>query len=177
MLGSVIASVGGFTNFPLWFDIPLPPGGNFLVALYPISFGYAIIRFRFLGIRVILTQLFVFVLGFILLVQTFLAPALSGKIIGFSIFLLFSFFGYLLIRSVIKEIKRREEVEALSKRLAKALRDIQAKNIHLQKLLKMRSEFLDIASHQLYTPLTAIRGYLSSTLLLLTSLSLMLQTK
>lgn len=34
-------------------------------------------------------------------------------------------------------------------------------NARLQELDKAKSEFLSIASHQLYTPLTAIRGYLS----------------
>lgn len=34
-------------------------------------------------------------------------------------------------------------------------------NIQLQALDKAKSEFLSIASHQLYTPLTALRGYIS----------------
>lgn len=34
-------------------------------------------------------------------------------------------------------------------------------NLKLQELDKAKSEFLSIASHQLYTPLTALRGYLS----------------
>jgi len=67
---------------------------------------------------------------------------------------LFIVFGILLIRSVRNEIKRREEVEKLSNELKSA-------NIQLKKLDQAKSEFLSIASHQLYTPLTAIRGYLS----------------
>lgn len=39
--------------------------------------------------------------------------------------------------------------------------DLRKKNIHLQKLLKMRGEFLDIASHQLRTPISVIKGYVS----------------
>lgn len=40
-------------------------------------------------------------------------------------------------------------------------KDIKAKAEHLEKLLKMREEFLDIASHQLKTPVSVIRGTLS----------------
>lgn len=48
----------------------------------------------------------------------------------------------------------RKEVEAATKELAQA-------NIQLKNLDKAKSEFLSIASHQLYTPLTALRGYIS----------------
>ena len=39
--------------------------------------------------------------------------------------------------------------------------DIKAKAEHLEKLMKMRSEFLDITSHQLRTPVSVIKGVLS----------------
>ena len=48
----------------------------------------------------------------------------------------------------------RREVEIATKELADA-------NIQLKNLDKAKSEFLSIASHQLYTPLTALRGYIS----------------
>ncbi len=58
-----------------------------------------------------------------------------------------------------------EEVSELNKNLEKKVaeqtKDIKEKAEHLQKLLAMRSEFLDIASHQLRTPVTVIRGALS----------------
>jgi len=48
----------------------------------------------------------------------------------------------------------KEEVERATAELATA-------NEQLKDLDKAKSEFLSIASHQLYTPLTALRGYLS----------------
>jgi len=37
-------------------------------------------------------------------------------------------------------------------------KEIRGKNLHLEKLLKAQSEFLDIASHQLRTPVSLIKG-------------------
>jgi len=45
--------------------------------------------------------------------------------------------------------------------LQKTTGDLQEANSRLAQLDKAKSEFLSIASHQLYTPLTAIKGYLS----------------
>jgi len=60
--------------------------------------------------------------------------------------------GYILSKSVKHEIKQREEIEQLAIGLGRA-------NERLQELDKLKSEFVSIASHQLRSPLTAIRGY------------------
>jgi len=50
--------------------------------------------------------------------------------------------------------------KTLQKKVDEQTRDIKKKNVHLQKLLKMRSEFLDITSHQLRTPTSVLIGIL-----------------
>jgi signal transduction histidine kinase len=48
----------------------------------------------------------------------------------------------------------------LKKKVNEQTKDILEKNEHLKKLLEMRSEFLNITSHQLRTPVTVIKGTL-----------------
>lgn len=49
----------------------------------------------------------------------------------------------------------------LQKKVDEQTREIKAKAEHLKKLMDMRSEFLDITSHQLRTPVSVIKGVLS----------------
>jgi len=51
--------------------------------------------------------------------------------------------------------------KVLQKKVDEQTTDITEKNKELKRLLEARSEFLSIASHQLRTPLAAIRGYTS----------------
>ena len=114
--------------------------GNYSAIFLIIFLAAAIIRYHLFGIEVILTEILVGVIGILLILQIFTAQTFLWKIINGILFVLFCIFGYLLIRGVFREIERRKELEKLS--LAK-------------------SEFIAIASHQLRTPLTAIKGYLS----------------
>ncbi|MBN1584818.1 GAF domain-containing protein [Candidatus Uhrbacteria bacterium] len=49
----------------------------------------------------------------------------------------------------------------LEERVAEQTEDIRKKNEHLRELLKMKSEFMDITSHQMKTPIAIVGGYVS----------------
>jgi signal transduction histidine kinase len=69
--------------------------------------------------------------------------------------------GILLVRSVEKEIQAREKIEFQKKEMEIINLKLSAANDRLKDLDKQKTEFVSFASHQLRSPLTAMKGYAS----------------
>ncbi len=152
ILGSLIGFGGGATNFFLWYDIPIPPYGNILVSLYPIVLAIASFRYGLFNIKVIATELLTFAIWAAVLIEVFLADTWRESIFEIGLLIFVVFFGILIIRSVLKEVRHREEMEKLAN-------ELEFTNQKLKETDKIRAEMYSFVSHQIKAPIGIIKGF------------------
>ncbi|MEK7562214.1 MAG: ATP-binding protein [Patescibacteria group bacterium] len=157
--GAVLAFLGGLSNFFLWYNIPIAPYGNFLVAFYPVLFGYATIRYRLFNIKTIATEFFAITIWIFLFVKILLSVSFNDLIVNIILFVAVVFFGILLIRSVFKEVRQKEQIEKMAEDVKRAYEVEKKANEELEKLDKYKNDFLMQTQHDLKNPLTVIMGY------------------
>jgi len=92
-VGSVLGYIGGATNFPLWYDIPMPPIGNIFITVYGIIVTYAILKHRLMGIELAKRYLAIYICYILVGVVIFLPAILLVKLptIYFTFVFIFSF--------------------------------------------------------------------------------------
>ncbi len=129
--------------------------GNYS-AIFLLGFtSYAIVKKELFNIKVALTSVVVVLIAILLAIDFFILTETSGvMVLKGATFVAFLALSVVLFRVMNNEARQKEEIERVASELEKANRD-------LKKLDHAKSEFLSIASHQLRTPLTAMRGYLS----------------
>lgn len=140
IFSSLLGFLGGNSILFLVYDIPVEPFLLVLVPFHLLTLTYAVTRHHLFDIKVIGTELVTFSIWIILLAEVFLSVDLRELIINVAVLSSTILLGIILIRSVNKEVRQRQYIE---------------------KLMKQRSEFLDVASHQLRTPVSVILGTIS----------------
>ena len=157
--------IGILTMFGLIiFTVFLPVvlfGVNIFVPLLPfysVVFlaltAYAIVIYHLFNFKIIVVEALILGMWIFMGSRVLVGTSTKERVLDLLIFGSMIVFGVLLIRGIRREIEQREKLEVLTKQLESA-------NDKLVKLDRLKSQFLSFASHQIKTPLAAIKGFAS----------------
>jgi len=120
-------------------------------AIFFLGFtAYAILKDKFLNVKVALTAFLIGIIGMLIILDILLLSRNIGEQAVKSVILVFfAIISVFLVRSVLREIRQKEELEKVNKALDKSR----------QRYLDLATEqkdIIDVMGHEIRTPLTAI---------------------
>jgi signal transduction histidine kinase len=150
----------GFIILTILIPIIVFSSGAFVIftPIYTLIFlgmtAYAIVKYGLFDVKVIATEALTVMIWITLFSNIFVASNPASLAIGVLVFIATVILGMILIRSVRQEVKQREELQRLNQK-------IEANNKELAELGRFKSELLSLASHQIRSPLAAMKGFIS----------------
>lgn len=104
--------------------------------------------------NLVVAQVLVLILATTSLSLIFLSTDFLTKLLSAITLAVVAVLGVILLQNIRKEVNQKQLAQKLATEMA-------GTNMHLERLDQIKSEFLSIASHQLRSPITSIRGYVS----------------
>jgi signal transduction histidine kinase len=125
-------------------------------AAFPVMIGagIAVAKHELFNVKIILAEILVTSVILVLVMAMYISPDFVTRgTVGLAA-LLTGVIGFLLIHHVRKEVDRSEQLAVLN-------RELTAANAQLTEMDEIKNEFITMASHQLRTPISVVKGYLS----------------
>ena len=145
--------------FPLGLqNASLIPLSALFTLPFVFSIYYAMIRYKLFNIRIAGVAVLVFGLSIAIFVDV---TGISLLVVRSAELFLVLLFGILLIRSVLKEVRQREEIAQMAEDVRKAYVIEKKAKEELQKIDKIKDQFLLITQHDLRRPLTSVKWFLN----------------